>query len=82
MLWAILCNSYARVEARYYDIDFAALPLRKMLNLTYAWLVDLLGGSDEWEKTYAPIFDGSEPEGDSDVVDIGDVQPGRLMMGV
>lgn len=31
-------------------------PLRKVLNLTFAWLVDLIGGTDEWKKEYEPIF--------------------------
>lgn len=50
-----------------------AISLRKVLNLTYGWLVDLLGGSDEWEKNYAPVFRDYEAEGqheDFDYVDI------------
>lgn len=58
-------TNYARIEARYYDVELWELPLRKILNLTYGWLIDLLGGSDEWDKHYAPIFDPSKQENDT-----------------
>lgn len=43
--------------------------LRKVLNLTYAWLVDLIGGTEEWEKNYAPIFSPNATD-EHDMVDL------------
>lgn len=50
--------------------------LRKVLNLTYAWLVDLIGGTDEWEKNYAPLFDPKATEA-YDMVDVTPAPRGR-----
>lgn len=47
-----------------------ALPLRKVLNLTYTWLFDLIGGTDDWKKNYEHVFD-PEAHSDFDYVDIG-----------
>lgn len=62
-------GNYPRIEARYYDIDLMECSLRKALNLTFAWLVDLIGGTPEWEKNYAPIFDPNADE-DFDYVEL------------
>lgn len=43
--------------------------LRKVLNLTYTWLFDLIGGTEQWTKDYAPIFDPNAAE-DFDYVDL------------
>lgn len=48
--------------------------LRKVLNLTYAWLFDLIGGTDTWAKEYAPKFDPESAE-DFDYVDIPQTPP-------
>jgi len=48
--------------------------LRKVLNLTYTWLFDLIGGTDQWTKDYAPIFDPAAAE-DFDYVDIPQAPP-------
>lgn len=45
------------------------LSLRRVLNLTYTWLFDLIGGTEQWTKDYAPIFDPDAAE-DFDYVDI------------
>lgn len=61
-----------------------ATSLRKVLNLTYAWLVDLIGGTEQWEKEYAPIFRDFEAEGqheDFDYVDIPTSAGGSLVLG-
>lgn len=50
--------------------------LRKVLNLTYAWLVDLIGGTDEWEKNYAPLFDPNATD-EYDMVEIAPAPKGR-----
>lgn len=77
-------GNYARIEARYYDVDLMAMSLRKVLNLTYAWLVDLIGGTEQWEEDYAPIFRDFEAEGqheDFDYVDIPTGSDGSLVLG-
>lgn len=57
MLWGILCANFARIEARYYELDLMQVDVRKLLNLTYGWLIDLIGGTDEWDEHYKPIFE-------------------------
>lgn len=37
-------------------MELERLPLRKVFNLTYGWLVDTIGGTEDWDKHYAPIF--------------------------
>lgn len=69
-LWSILESNYARVEARYHDIDLMRCSLRKVLNLTYAWLVDLMGGSDEWDEHYKPIFDPPRNAETGEVIEV------------
>lgn len=54
--------------------------MRKVLNLTYAWLVDLLGGTDEWKHNYEPIFVEHEHP-DFDYVDAPATGPGGLVFG-
>lgn len=49
-----------------------SMSLRKVLNLTYAWIVDLIGGSDDWDRDFAPIFAEHEHE-DFDYVDLEQV---------
>lgn len=51
------------------------MSLRRVLNLTYGWLFDLIGGTEDWTKNYQPTFDDSQHE-DFDYVDIGDVGSG------
>lgn len=43
--------------------------VRRLLNLTFGWLIDLIGGTDAWEKDYAHIFDPDKHE-DYDYVDL------------
>ena len=43
--------------------------IRKVLNLTYAWLYDLIGGTPVWERDYAHYFD-PEKHRDYDYVDV------------
>lgn len=77
-------GNFPRIEARYYDIDLMDASLRKVLNLTYAWLIDLIGGSEQWEEDYAPIFRDYEAEGqheDFDYVDLPVGADGKLMLG-
>lgn len=62
-------HEYARIEARYYPGDLMEETFRRVLNLTYAWLYDLIGGSEQWEKDYAHIFDRTADE-DFDYVDM------------
>lgn len=62
-------GNYPRIEARYHDIDLPTTSLRKVLNLTYGWLLELLGGTETWEKDYAPIFEEHEHP-DFDYVDL------------
>lgn len=45
------------------------MSVRRVLNLTYAWLFDLIGGTEQWTKDYAPVFDPNAAE-DFDYVDI------------
>lgn len=61
--------NYARIEARYYEIDLMRTSVRRVLNLTYGWLFDLIGGTDQWEKDYAHVFDPDAHE-DFDYVDL------------
>lgn len=67
-------HEYARIEARYYPANLMDETFRRVLNLTYAWLFDLVGGTEVWEKEYAHIFDRAQGD-DSDYVDIP-VDPG------
>lgn len=69
-------GNYPRLEARYLEIDLMECSLRKVLNLTYAWLVGLIGGTEEWEKNYAPIFDPKAAEA-HDMVDVSPALAGR-----
>jgi hypothetical protein len=57
------------------------LSLRKVLNLTYAWLFELIGGTDAWDKDYAPIFDDSMHE-DFDYVDLPQTGSGLIIGGI
>jgi hypothetical protein len=41
-----------------------------VLNLTYTWLFDLIGGTDDWKKNYEHVFD-PEAHSDFDYVDLG-----------
>lgn len=50
-------------------IDLMQVSVRKVLNLTYAWLFDLIGGTEQWDKEYAHVFDPLAHE-DFDFVDI------------
>lgn len=50
-------------------MELTELPLRKLLNLTYGWLLEVLGGTETWEKDYAPIFAEHEHP-DFDYVDL------------
>lgn len=54
------------------------MSVRKVLNLTYAWLFDLIGGTEQWKKDYERIFsdDPDQQHEDFDYVDIGDVGSG------
>lgn len=65
MLWGILRANFARIEARYYELDLMEVDVRKLLNLTYGWLIDLIGGTDAWERDYAPIFEPQSQENDT-----------------
>lgn len=38
---------------------------RKLLNLTYGWLIDLIGGTDTWDREYKPIFEPESQENDT-----------------
>lgn len=46
------------------------MSLRKALNLTYTWLFDLIGGTDQWKKDYEHVFN-PDMHADFDYVDIG-----------
>ena len=43
--------------------------IRKLLNFTYGWLFDLIGGTEQWDKEYAHIFD-PDKHADFDYVDM------------
>jgi len=73
--------NYPRIEACYYDVELDQLPLRKVFNLTYSWLVDTIGGTDDWEKNYAPIFNVYEHP-DFDYVDLPANSNGLIFGGV
>lgn len=67
--------NFARIEASYYQIDLMHAPVRKVLNLTYAWLFDLIGGTPVWDREYAHYFDPDKHE-DYDYVEVP-VEPSR-----
>lgn len=73
--------NYPRLEAHYHSQDLMTASLRRVLNLTYAWLVDLIGGTEAWDRDYAHIFDPEAAE-DFDYVDLGPAQPGQLSFGI
>lgn len=80
--------NYARIEARYFHIDLMDCSLRKVLNLTFDWLVEAYSyDSEGWEKNYARTFDRSlskeEFEQGYDLVDIDvlGVDPGTVNFG-
>ena len=71
--------NYARIEARYPELDLLHMPLRRVLNLSFEFLMEAHQfDTDGWEKNYAPIF-SPEEHGDSDVLDIGSL--GRSKIG-
>lgn len=43
--------------------------IRRVLNLTYTWLFDLIGGTETWDKEYKHVFDDEQHE-DFDFVDL------------
>lgn len=55
-------------------------PFRKVLNLTYSWLFELIGGTDEWKRDFEHIFDDSQHE-DFDYVDLPQTTGGGLILG-
>lgn len=61
-------------------MDLEQLPLRKVLNLTYAWLIEVIGGTDDWEQDYAPIFAEHEHP-DFDYVDMPKTTSSGLVLG-
>lgn len=56
------------------------MSLRKLLNLTYAWLFELIGGTEQWDKDYAHLFDDSIHE-DFDYVDLPQGSGSSLVIG-
>lgn len=66
--------NFARIEASYYQIDLMHAPVRKVLNLTYAWLFDLIGGTPTWDREYAHYFDPDKHQ-DFDYVELPQAPP-------
>lgn len=67
MLRLIAEANYARLEARFYQVDFGQLSYRKALNLTFDYLFESVGHDEEkWNRTYAPIF---SPDDDRSIDD-------------
>lgn len=62
-------------------MELEKLPLRKLFNLTYAWLIDTIGGTDDWENNYAPIFAEHEHP-DFDYVDLPASSNGMIFGGI
>ncbi len=69
------------MEARYYQVDLMDESLRRVLNFAYDWLVDKVGGTDQWDRTYAHIFDPDKDE-DFDYVEAPQAGPGQLSFGI
>lgn len=71
----MFCANFARIEGSYYQIDdLMGTSLRRVLNLTYTWLFDLIGGTEVWDKEYKSIFDPNAHE-DFDYVDVPESTP-------
>lgn len=81
MLWAVLCANYDRIEASYHQVDLMDLSSRKLLNLTFGWLFDLIGGTEEWKKHYEHVFDESQ-HSDFDYVELPQGSSGLIIGGV
>lgn len=56
---------YARIEAKHPTLDLLSMPLRRVLNLTYEFLLDCYAYNEEgWNNRWAPIFDPNHSDVD------------------
>ncbi len=53
----MFATNYARIESRHPTLDLMRMSLRKVLNITYEWLMEAYQFDQEgWERDWADVF--------------------------